>query len=657
MDAPRLLLLSLLVTGCAVTAPPAPPQPAAAPADGRAPAPYAIEHPPAYAFALREGTRTASGAPGPNYWQNFASYTITARVDASGRRLLGGVEIAYRNNSPDTLRTLHLELAQNLHAPGAVRFEEAEVTGGMEVGRVSVDRQVLTTAGEGAQPRYAIAGTRLVILPPRAVPPGGTVNIGVDFGFRIPQAGAGARMGYSGETLLYLAYWYPQMAVYDDIVGWHPDPFVGTSEFYAGFANYDVRIDAPAGWLLTATGALQNEQEVLRPAILERLRRAEQSDETVAVVTPADFPNNVTTAGSNGRLTWRFRADSVRDVAFSLTRNVHWDARRTSVGDRNADGVADYTRIDAVYRPDAPRWRQAARYAAHAITFLSGFTGIPYPWPHMSAIEGEGIIGGGMEYPMMTLISGYNQATDADLYNVVAHELAHMWVPMIVSTDERRYSWLDEGTTTFNENAARADFFPGRKHWLGEHEQYLQIAGSGEEGEMMRRSAYHYSGGAFGIASYSKPASALVALRGVLGEDVFLRAYRTFLDRWKYRHPYPWDLWSTFEDVSGRDLDWFWHSWYFTTWTLDQAITNVTVEDGRARITVENRGRMPMPTSLRITLANGSTIEQAIAVEHWLAGHREATVTVAVPAAVARVELDPGQYYPDADARNNVWRK
>jgi aminopeptidase N len=403
------------------------------------------------------------------------------------------------------------------------------------------------------------------------------------------------------------------------------------------------------------TGTLENAEQVLTASGHGRLQRATSSDSTIRVLAPDDFPALATAKPRNGRLVWRMRADSVRDVAFAVARNVHWDARRTTVGDRNGDGVADFTRIDALYRPQARRWRDAAGYAAHAITFLSGFTGIPYPWPHMSAVEGGGIVGGGMEYPMMTLIGDYNDASDEDLYNVVAHELAHMWVPMLVSSDERRYSWLDEGTTTFNETQSRADFLPGRKHWLGEHEQYLAVARAGEEGEMMRRSAFHYSPEAFGVASYSKPASALIALRAVLGDDIFMNGYRTFLQQWKYRHPYPWDFFNTFEAASGRDLDWFWRSWYYETWVLDQAVGGTRTEGNSTRIFVENRGRMPLPTLLQITLGNGETRTAAIPVEHWLAGNRQGDVTLTTQSPVVRVEIDPEQLFPDIDRENNVW--
>jgi aminopeptidase N len=236
----------------------------------------------------------------------------------------------------------------------------------------------------------------------------------------------------------------------------------------------------------------------------------------------------------------------VRDFAFSATRAALWDAARTSVGDRNGDGRPDYTRVEAFYRPNGRRWAESVRYSQHAIRFHSQTLGIPYPWSHMTAVEARDIIGGGMEYPMMTLIGNYEQAPDTALYAVTAHEEGHMWFPMLVSTDERRYSWMDEGTTTFNENQAKTDFYPGRNWNLPEQEGYLAIVRDDEEGEIMRRSAYHYSGAAYGIASYDKPATVLAALRGVLGKDVFERGLREYARRWKYKHPYPWDLWNKY---------------------------------------------------------------------------------------------------------------
>jgi hypothetical protein len=341
-----------------------------------------------------------------------------------------------------------------------------------------------------------------------------------------------------------------------------------------------------------------------------------------------------------------------------MTRQSLWDAARTPVGDRNGDGRQDYTTINALYRQNAPRWRQAARYAQQSITHHSRFTGLPYPYPHMTAVEGEGIIGGGMEYPMMTLIGAYTQApSDTALYSVISHELAHMWVPMIVGVDERRFGWMDEGTTDFNENEARRSMYPagGNPH-LVEQQQYVNFARRGLDVRELTWTDYITPPGLGGYATYTKPATLLYMLRGLLGEETFLRGYRSYLTGWAYRHPKPWDFFNAFNTAAGRDLGWFWSTWYDQTWTLDQAVTGVTTSAGGTTITVEDRGNAPMPTRLVITREGGQTERREVPVETWLSGARTATVTLpAGGAAVTRVEIDPEQWFPDVDRSNNVW--
>jgi hypothetical protein len=628
------------------------------------PLPHPVPFPPTFQRAIERGTRTTTGEPGPRYWLQQADYQLTARLFPEDSLLRGSGRIRYTNNSPDTLTELHVDLLQNMHAAGTPRNEEAEITGGVMLHRVTVSGVELDTLpvppetippARPQSPSYRVNGTRLLILPPQPVLPRTSVDLAFDWEFKVPRQGTSGRMGRSDDELYFLAYWYPQMTVYDDVVGWHPDPFLGTAEFYADFASYDVTIDAPSGWVVMATGRLENGKEVLQSRVLERLRRAEASDAVVAVLTPPDRESGGTLPGKNGRLSWHFRADSVHDFAFSASRRSNWDAARSPVGDRDGDGEVDYARVDAIYRDLAPRWKQVARYAQHSIKFLSRFTGLPYPWPHMSVVEGSDIITGGMEFPMMTIIGDYNVRGDSALYNVTVHEIAHMWVPMIVSNDERRYGWMDEGTTTFNENQARKEFFPGSDPESSDLAEYAKLAQAGEEGEMMRRSDYHYPGQAYTTATYEKPASVLWALRGVLGEETFLRGYRAFLARWAWKHPYPWDLFNTFEAASGQDLDWFWHSWYYETWTLDQAVASVTPGQDGTSIVIEDRGLAPMPVHLTATLANGKTVRREVPVDVWLKGATSTTVTIAGEAPVTQVEIDPERKFPDVNRKNNVW--
>jgi hypothetical protein len=605
--------------------------------------------------AVENGTRTLDGRPGDAYWTNTARYDLTARLFPNARRLEGSGTITYVNRSPDVLGRLFLELAQNLHAEGVTRNEPAEITGGIDVGHVAVNGTPLGTEGDG--PRYVVEGTTLAVLLPAPLAPGDSVRLALDWAFDLPQAGAGARMGYApadDPNLFFLAYWYPQMAVYDDVTGWMTDAFLGRAEFYADHADYRLAIEAPAGWVVQGTGALQNAADVLAPDAKARYDEATRSDAPVMILTP-EQPG---TASGAERLTWRFEARNVRDVAFSATRGAHWEAARTPVGDRDGDGQTNYAQIHTVWRETAPLWSEVTRYQQHAITFLSEQTGLPYPWPHMTAVEGGGIIGGGMEFPMMTLMGDYNGRSASALYAVTAHELAHMWVPMIVSTNERRYSWMDEGTTSFNENDARVAFYDGDSDAIAlDRADYVRVARQGREGPMMRWSNFHYDGLAFVIASYRKPATLLVALRGLLGDATFTEAYHGFLRDWAYKHPYPQDFFHAFERAANRDLSWFWHSFYYETWTLDQALAAVEQRGGTLVVTVEDEGKAFMPARLTVTLADGSTVEHEVPVDVWLSGRTRVTTQITVTGRVDRVELDAARVFPDIDRSDNVWTR
>lgn len=665
-------------------------------ASGR-PLPREIVPPRGYQLSVLRGTRTADGRPGEDYWQQFTEYDIEATLDPEERRLSATAGITWHNNSPDTLRRVHLELVQNHHAEGVPRNRTAEVTGGINLHRVTVNgnefKQERVTRN-----RYTVNGTRMFLWLPEPVGNGDKVHLEIEYDFVIPQQGAGGRMGYSRDNLFYLGYWYPHMVVYDDVVGWHPDPYLGQAEFYHGFADYNLTIHAPEDWLIMATGELENAGEVLHPDVFSRWKEARQSDEPVRVFTaggdqvPTVRATLMQEAGDrfgaveqgdgaaqqgdsdqgghlqgssafgsdpgsgSGMLTWRFSAQNVRDVAFSATRESHWDAARTPVGDLTGNGSDDYTVINTFWREEASLWSEVTAYQQHAITFLSNMTGFPYPWPHMTAIEGAGIIGGGMEYPMMTVMGDYNLRGADALYAVTAHELAHMWIPLIVSTDERRYSWLDEGNTVFSTAEAVNEFIPQRQSHRRSQFSYISAARRGDEGPIMRRSDYHYTPDHFRLASYPKPATVLVALRKLLGEEVFREAYRSFVNEWAFKQAYPWDFFRTFERVSGRDLSWFWHSWYYETWVLNQAIALVEdVEDG-TRIVIHDQGEVPMPVYLTVTRMDGEKAEYKIPVDDWLRGERQTEIIIP-DRQLQRVVIDADEKLPDIDRQNMMWER
>jgi hypothetical protein len=624
------------------------------------PVPNPVEVPRGFQRAIQRGTRTATGQPGPRYWQQWADYRIRTSVDPAAKTVTGSESIVYYNRSPDSLATLVVQLIQNVHAGEAVRDEPNEVTGGIELTRVTARGAALGAPAGRGQPGYAVQGTNLVIRPPAPLLPGDSIRLELDWRFKIPQAGVSGRMGYDADNLVFMAYFYPQMAVYDDVFGWQTDPFLGTAEFYMGYGNYQYTVDAPAGWVVMGTGELTNAEQALPAPVLARWRRAMQSDTTVHVLTAADFgAGKATVAGTNGRVTWSFRADSVRDVSFSMTRESLWDAARTPVGDRTGDGRPDYTTINAFYRASAPSWRNAVRFEQQSITHHSQFTGVKYPYPHMTGVEGENIIGGGMEYPMMTLIGAYNSRSDTAFYSVVSHELAHMWFPMVIGVDERRHGWMDEGTTDFNENEARNAYYhlTGPAAHLEEQRQYLGGVRAGLDVRELTWTDYITPPQAGGFATYPKPATLLQTLRNLIGEEAFVRGYRAYAQGWAYKHPKPWDFFNAFNTAAGRDLGWFWSTWYDNAWSLDQAIQSVTAAAGGTTITIADRGNAPMPARLVITRQDGQTERREIPVETWLAGSREGTITVTPGSPVVKVEIDPEMAFPDTDRSNNVWTR
>jgi len=611
--------------------------------------PYPITPDPGFEQAIEAGTRTRTGAPGPNYWTNTATYDLEATVDASANVLRGSGTIQYRNNSPDTLRQLVVHLRQNIHKKGAMRNRPAEVTGGMTLDRLDLggadslqrvqSRRQLQQLGEG----YTVQDTRLIVFPSEPLPPETTATLNVDWHFPIPGA-ENFRMGQDGEVY-FLAYWYPHMAVYDDVSGWMAQPYLGDGEFYMGYADYDVSITVPEGWLVGSTGALQNAEDVLPESVQGRLDRARETDAIVSVVDSSQRGVGSATVAApdpDSMLTWEFAAEQVRDVAFGASRHFVWDATSAETGDGTS-------MIHAFYRPEKATWSRSAEFAQFSIEHLSEMI-MPYPYPHMTTVEGP--IGGGMEFPMITLIG--DPTSDEALFGVTYHEISHMWFPMIVGTNEKAYAWLDEGTTTFNETEGRNDFFSESDAWARSEHYYFRFARGVDVPSIRHADRYPVNEVDRYVASYDKPGVMLHALRGILGEETFFEAYRTYADRWAYKHPTPYDFFNTFEDVAGRDLDWFWRGAFYETWTMDHAVESVEQTDDGVVVTVADRGQLLMPVLLEATYADGRTVERRLGVKRWMDGNRSVEVTLA-PGTVTNVTLDPQNYLPDLDPSNNEW--
>ncbi|MEO7985935.1 MAG: M1 family aminopeptidase [Gemmatimonadales bacterium] len=616
-----------------------------------------------------DGVRSASGAPGKDYWQQRADYVIRATLDTAARTVRGEETITYTNNSPDTLRFVWLQLDQNLFTPtsrGAVLFGTLPGTSAgardsvsgppgppagvrlLKVAQSAPAKSKAQRATAATDLRYLVNGTVMRIDLAAPLPPKGKQKLDIAWSFPFPLSPN--RMGtedVDGNPVFEVAQWYPRMAVYDDVRGWNTDQYYGRGEFYLEYGSFDVSITVPADMLVAATGTLRNPDEVLTAAQRARLARAQTSSETVVIRgkdeigdpasrPPTDYPT----------FTWHFTADSVRDFAWAAARHFVWDAVGVNGGK---------TLAMSFYPPSAePAWKEASQYAKTAIENYSQ-QWAPYPYPVAINVNG---IEGGMEYPMIVFC--HERVDPVALYSVTDHEFGHTWFPMVVGSNERRYGWMDEGFNSFMNHYNFPKRWPDKPLPLarGVPDTYVKNALSGQEQPIMIPADRVWSNENWRQTNYNKPAVGLVLLRDHITSPArFDPVFREYYRRWAYKHPTPADFFRTMEDGLGEDLSWFWRSWFFTTERLDQAVDSVALSDSAgvvSRVYLRNPGHMPMPVELALALDDGSSVRISLPVEVWFRGD-EYTAVIPGPRKVNSVTIDPDGWYPDVDRSNNRW--
>jgi len=614
------------------------------------------------ALALPAATeaRSAIGAPGPRYWQQRADYTIRATLDTAAKRLTGSEVIRYTNRSPDTLRYVWMQLDQNLFRPGSVgsllfasesRFGGAGFQGGFEIQSIAQAATAPVTrvkakgarmaTGKPAPLQFRVDDTMMYVELATPLAPGATTLLDLSYGFNIPEHGAD-RMGRDG-SLYELAQWYPRMAVYDDVHGWNTDQYLGQGEFYLEYGDIDYEVTLPAGYIVAGSGTLRNPAEVLTAIQRSRLAAAITSDSTVAIVTADELSSGAARPRRDGMLTWRFRAQSVRDVAWAASPDYLWDASGW-----------DGTLVQAFYRPSAAEtWRDAAKMSRFSILEYST-RWFRYPYPQISAVEGPV---SGMEYPMVAMEAKSNDGPA--LYNVITHEIGHMWYPMIVGSDERRYAWMDEGFNTFINTFSEEEYWTRDDAPVRRNESSFVTSLDQSPGAqpIMTPANRYLNNNILGSLAYVKPSLMLLALRNkVLGPEVFDSSFREYTRRWAFKHPQPADFIRTIEQVSGRDLSWFWRSFFFTTASLDQSVESAReTADGSTLVSLRNQGTAVMPVELLLTADDGTTKLVKLPVEIWYGGNR---YVHRVPPGkhVVAARVNPDGAFPDVNPSNDAWQ-
>ena len=601
--------------------------------------------------------RSASGAPGPDYWQNRADYVIAARLDPKTKTLSGVVTITYTNNSPDALDALWLQLEQNIYrrdaragvASGRTR---TQFTDGDVLDSVEID-----AGGTFVAAKYLVSDTRLQVRLPAALGPAGRrTRLRIRYHYALPESGGRTAWRDTPNGTIYdIAQWYPRMAVYDDLRGWDPLPYLG-SEFYLEYGDFDYAVTVPADMIVAGSGALVNPEEVLTAAQRTRLAAARASDKTVVIRTAQDV---AAARPSDRTKTWRFRMAHTRDVAFAASRAFVWDAARVHLPDGKTALAQSVYPVESA--GDAA-WGRSTEYLKFALEEFSR-RWFPYPWPN--AINVAGPVGG-MEYPAVLFDSAADKGKD--LFWITVHEIGHSYFPMIVGTDERRYAWMDEGLNTFID-VFESDAFQGgvygpkrdKEFAPGEGAPADQIAALIADPKaptiMSRADAIPFVYGH--PVSYFKTAFGLLLLRDdILGPERFDLAFRKFIRDWAYKHPQPSDFFRAMNSAGGEDLSWFWRGWFFNNWALDLAVDGVTAVDGDpakgTTVAVGNRGQLVLPATMRITFTDGTTRDMTIPAETWIqsASH---SFTVPGPQPIARVVIDPDHRLPQGDRAHAAW--
>ena len=535
--------------------------------------------------------RLASGAPGPNYWQQRADYHIKVILDDKNQRLIGSETINYQNNSPHTLNYLWVQLDQNRFDPNSeeLLIQEAPGLDGMSFNRLKSQlyRQSFkgghqikkVTNSKGEKIKFSIIGTMMRIDLKKSLTPKSNYVFNIDWEYNIIDADLNrARGGYEyfkeDKNYIYeIAQWFPRMAAYTDYTGWQNKQFLGSGEFTLEFGNYKVEVTAPEDHIVAATGELQNTNSVMSDTQLDRWNKAKKNGDITFIVTPEEAKQNQSKKTKPTKTkTWIFKADNVRDFAWASSRKFIWDAKYHEFTKGKKAWAMSFYPIEA-----EPLWsKYSTESVAHTLDVFSKFT-FDYPYPVAISVNGPVF---GMEYPMICFNGPrpekdgtYSESIKNALIGVVIHEVGHNWFPMIVNSDERQWTWMDEGINTFLQFLAQAEWQQKWSSGRGKPKSITGYMSSSKQRPIMTNSESIHQ---FGSNAYSKPAAALNVLREtVMGREVFDYAFKEYSRRWMFKRPEPADFFRTMEDASGKDLDWFWRGWFYTTYNVDVGIKSL----------------------------------------------------------------------------------
>ncbi|MDB5158632.1 MAG: hypothetical protein JWR50_3339, partial [Mucilaginibacter sp.] len=600
--------------------------------------------------------RTAGGAPSAKYWQNRADYKLNVTLDTAKHRVTGTALITYTNNSPDGLPFLWLQVDQNIYREDSRAQATSPVTGGRFTNKTytngdEIKGVYIVTNGKAEKVDYLITDTRMQIkLKDSLKANGKKLDIKIDYAFDVPEYGTDrmGRLNTKNGWVYEIAQWYPRMEVYDDISGWNTIPYMGASEFYLEYGNIDYTVTAPAGLIVAGSGELLNPTEVLSATALSRLAAARNSDKTVSIRDEADIASK-TSYPQKATLTWHFLCKNTRDVAWAASKAFIWDAARINLPSGKK------ALAQSVYPVEVngdKAWGRSTEYVKNCIELYSKEW---YEFTYPVATNVAGVVGG-MEYPGI-VFCGWKSQT-GELWEVTNHEFGHNWFPMIVGSNERKFAWMDEGFNTFI-NKVDTKVFNNGEYFQKEDVQKSAPAMFAPDADAIMNTPDVIQPDYLGYAAYEKPALGLTILREqILGEERFDYAFKTYIKRWAFKHPTPWDFFHSMDNAAVEDLSWFWNEWFMGTMSLDQAVKSIDYNDNDAAkgslITIENLGELALPVTALIKEENGKTGTVKLPAEIWQRGGTW-TFPYKSTSKILLVTLDPEHVLPDTDPENNAF--
>lgn len=608
-------------------------------------------------FMNRKGTytRTASGKPSENYWQNAANYQIEVTLNEEEHVLAGKVTIDYINNSPEELDFVWLQLEQNrftedsrgtLTTPIQGNRYNGDTDGGYEISAV----QAKVGKKGNVSSKYLISDTRMQVWFDEPIPAkGGTATISMNFSFKVPQKGMDrmGRLEVEDGWIYAFAQWYPKMAVFDDIEGWNVEPYLGAGEFYLEYGDFDYKVTVPYDHIVVGSGKLMNPKEVLSSELMDRYEKAQNSDETVYLVSPEEIQNTeLTRPKQEGMITWHFQIQNSRDIAFATSKTFIWDAAKINLPSGKT------ILAQSVYPKESDgeeAWSRSTEYSKASIEHYSEMW---YEFPYDAATNVAADIGG-MEYPGLNFCR-YTSKGEG-LWGVTDHEFGHNWFPMIVGNNERRYAWMDEGFNTFINHYSTLAFndgeYPSTLNQTRRFNNYF--LNENREGIDTYPDVANTSN--LGMVAYMKPAIGLIMLREyVLGAERFDNAFRSYIETWAYKHPQPTDFFNHMENVAGENLSWFWQGWFYGNGNIDLGLNAVVPYAGNYVAVINNKGDIPMPVLLEIEFEDGSKERQMLPVEIWQRGDTWNHL-IKTTKKVKSVVIDPDKVLPDINLGNDSW--